>query len=247
MMPDHSQLDNFRFIDWARHNCPFCNRRHVSYLIESYHKFDWTDSKTCTAFFVKCQSCSKQSLHLSFDQIGLDGQYWRGAWRFKVDQKDLDALFFYSVPTNFFTLNENIPRQLRELFTEAEGCLKSNFLTGASACARKLIYELSAREGAAGENYEERLKSLKSLKPEVDATYFDTLLTVQQVTSSKVHEGAYDGWESRHLQVILAAIHEVLVQLYVLPSVREESRKRVLALRTELLKPAEQGSNGETS
>lgn len=147
----------------------------------------------------------------------------------------LDDCFFYSVPTSFFALDERIPRVLRELLTEAEGSLKSNFLTGASACARKLIYELGILHKAEGENYEERIKSLKGLHREVDPTFFDTLLTIQQVTSAKVHENTYDGWESKHLRVILLALSDVLHELYVVPAQRADRRAAVLALKEQLM------------
>ena len=68
----------------------------------------------------------------------------------------------------------------------------------------------------------------------MEPTYFDTLLAIQQVTSTKVHENSYDGWEARHLTIILAALSEVLHELYVLPAVRDDRRKAVLALGKEL-------------
>ena len=55
---------------------------------------------------------------------------------------DIDSKIFYSVPSSFHVVDvvdERIPRNIRELITEAEGCLKSNFLTGASACTRKVV------------------------------------------------------------------------------------------------------------
>ena len=155
--------------------------------------------------------------------------------------KKLDEAFFYSVPTSFFALDERIPRVLRELITEAEGCLKSNFLTGASACARKIVYELGVLSKAVGENYEDRIKSLKGLHPEVEPEFFDTLLTIQQLTSTKVHENSYDGWEAKHLKVILASLSDVLNELYVVPALRADRRRAILSLKTELVpqeKPA---------
>ena len=98
-----------------------------------------------------------------------------------------------------------------------------------------LHYELAIQEGASGENYEERIKSLKKLHPEVASEFFDTLLTIQQVTSSKGHENSYDGWESRHLRIILASLAEVLHEIYVVPALRDDRRKSVLALKQELL------------
>jgi hypothetical protein len=130
-----------------------------------------------------------------------------------------------------------VPRILRELLTEAEGCLKSNFLTGASACARKIIYELATLSNATGENYDERVKSLKQLHPEIEPTFFDTLLTIQQVTSTKVHEQSYDGWEAKHLRIILASLSEVLHEIYVVPALRLDRRNAILALKNELVPP----------
>jgi hypothetical protein len=122
-------------------------------------------------------------------------------------------------------------RFFSKLLTEAEGSLKGNFLTGASACARKLVYELAELEGGSGDNYEERIKSLKSVRPQVPAEYFDTLLTIQQVTSDKVHEDSYDGWQSKDLRLVLATLTEVLNELYVVPAIRAERRQAILRLK----------------
>jgi len=188
-------------------------------------------------------------MHLSFQELEMthlgqqrDGSHrWRFSFREGVDAGAvLDKAFFYSVPTSFFVLDERVPRILRELLTEAEGSLKSNYLTGASACARKIIYELGILSKATGDNYEDRIKSLKKIHTEVDPVFFDTLLTIQQVTSSKVHEQSYDGWEAKHLRIILAALAEVLHEIYVVLARREDRRKAILALKDELV-PSDAG------
>lgn len=241
-MTDQSYLDARYFVDTNVYNCPFCNRRHVAYHIADVASFDWTDQKRCTAFIVQCESCDKKSMHLTFKDI----KYFHvrtsnGTLQYSFNIiKDmdmgelLDSSFFYSVPTSFFVLDKRVPTILRELLTEAEGCVQSNFLTGASACARKIVYELGSLSGASEDNYEDRIKSLKDLHPEVDSAYFDTLLTIQQLTSTKVHENAYDGWESKHLRVILAALREVLHEIYVVPEIRADRRKEILTLRDAL-------------
>ena len=181
-------------------------------------------------------------MHLTFEDIGFshtgtndrDKIYrFHGEKGVEVDDT-LDAAFFYSVPTSFFVLDERVPKILRELLTEAEGCLKSNFLTGASACARKIVYELGVLSKASGENYGDRIKSLKAVHPAVEPTFFDTLLTIQQLTSAKVHENSFDGWSARHLRVILASLKDVLHEIYVLPALREDRRKAILLLKEEL-------------
>lgn len=245
-MADQSHLDAQYFVDEHVYNCPFCNRRHVSYHIYDHVSFDWAEKKKCTCLFVICNSCDGKSMHLSYSppKYGKISSF-NGSPRYRFTEQDegaaprsLDDSFFFSVPTSFFVLDERIPRPLRELLIEAQGCQKSNFLTGASACARKLVYELGVLSGATGENYEDRIKSLKAIHTTVDSTFFDTLLTIQQVTSTKVHENSYDGWEAKHLRVILAALSEALHEIYVVPAMRADRRRSVLALKDELIPPS---------
>lgn len=245
-MSDQSHLDAQYFVDEFVYNCPFCNRRHVTYHIFDNVTFDWTDKKKCTGIFVRCESCGGKSMHLSYSPPKYQAiSSFNGAarYRFTTQEQDepprnLDDAFFFSVPTSFFALDDRIPRTLRELLIEAEGCLKSNFLTGASACARKLVYELGVLSKAVGENYEDRIKSLKEIHAEVDPTFFDTLLTIQQVTSTKVHENSYDGWEAKHLRVILVALSDALHEIYVVPALRADRRRAVLALKDQLVLPS---------
>ena len=68
---------------------------------------------------------------------------------------------------------------------------------------RKIVYELARLQNAEGVNYDERIKSLKDKLPQVAPEYYDTLLAIQQVTSNKVHEESYDGWQSLHLRAIM--------------------------------------------
>jgi hypothetical protein len=230
-MADDSRLDSMYFIDRHRYNCPYCNRRHVTFHVSSVHEFDWTDKKKCYVIFVKCESCQKESMHLSYAAIA---KYVGPGYHFVIED-GVDRFIFYSVPTSYHVIDAHIPPVLRELLDEAQGCLKSNFLTGASACVRKIVYELARLQKAEGENYDERIKNLKQRLPSVDPTYFDTLLTIQQVTSDKVHEESYDGWESRHLRAIIASLVEALQEIYVLPKRREERRAGIVKLKDEIL------------
>ena len=237
-MSDDSQLDNKYFIDEHVYNCPFCKRGNVSYLINNYRvAFDWTKEKPCYIYIAECTSCNKKSMHLSFEDISLSNLNYRNYYRFNIDEdEDLDSKFFYSVPTSFFALDKRIPSVLRHLYIEAEGCLKSNYLTGASVCVRKIIYELAILEKATGSNYDERIKSLKETRTDVEPEYFDTLLTIQQITSDKVHEESYDGWESSHLKLLLSTLGEVLTLMYVIPEIRKEKRQAVLDLKEKITK-----------
>ena len=233
-MPDQSHLDEQYFLDNSVYNCPFCNRRNVSYYIYEKVSFDWTENKPCHVYFANCRSCSRGSMHLSYEDLKVSYGSFQLSDK-EMSSKSLDDRFFYSVPTSFFVLDQRVPKILRELLTEAEGSLKNNFLTGGSACARKIIYELGSIQEVEGDNYKDRIKSLKNKHPEVDPTYFDTLLTIQKVTSSKVHENSYDGWDSNHLKLILASLREILHELYVVPALHNDRRKSILDLKKELL------------
>jgi hypothetical protein len=228
-MADDSRLDSMYFIDTDRYNCPYCNRRHVTYRIVATEKFDWSESQKCYAIFVRCESCTKRSMHLTKAPIVSSA----GSFTVSVNPT-IDSLLFYSVPTSYHVIDDRIPAILRELLDEAQGCMKSNFLTGASACVRKIVYELARLQKAEGENYDRRIKNLKERLPSIDPTYFDTLLTIQEVTSDKVHEESYDGWESRHLRALIAALVEALQEIYVLPKVRQEKREAILKLKEEI-------------
>lgn len=242
-MTDQSEKDKKYFIDEHVYNCPFCKRRNVSYWVYNSFDFDWTNNKKCYGYIVRCSSCKKESMHLSNKNInirtpaGWSVDYGNFSLSDELDTygEELDNCFFYSVPSSFFVVDTRIPKELRELITEAENCLKSNLLTGASACARKVVYELCALKGAKGDRYEDKIKSLKEIESEIDPTYFDILLTIQQATSSKVHEESYDGWDAPHLRLIISSLIEILNEIYVVPAVREEQRNRILEMKKEVL------------
>ena len=247
-MTDQSHLDDLYFVNEHVFNCPFCNRGSVSYSVSWPSEFQWSNAKNCYVYYAKCRSCDKTSMHLSYTRIPVRSSPGLGKlespcmFRFDLSEeedkdRELDSYFFYSVPTSFFVLDQRIPVILRELITEAEGCLKSNFLTGGSACARKLIYEFASLQDATGTDYEGRLKSLKTKLPEGAKEYVDTLLAIQKITSEKVHENSHDGWDAKHLRVILATIREVLRETYVVPALRKDRRENIRRMREELGNP----------
>jgi hypothetical protein len=231
-MQDESALDKKYFIDDTVYNCPFCNRRNVLYTIERSFEFNWRHNKTCHVHLVKCSSCKKISMHLSFKEIR-DLQKWYGDKRRFKSRIDIDSNIFYSQPTSFFVIDIRIPSILRELITEAEGCLKMNYLTGASACMRKAIYELLVYEKVEGDDYETRIKSLKKKYPNSDPTYFDTLASIQDMTSDKIHEQSWDKWDSPNLKFIIETLKSVLYDIYVTPQLKKERFIEIQKLREE--------------
>lgn len=233
-MQDYSYLDRKYFIDRTVFNCPFCNRKNIAYHIIDAFSFDWTDEKKCYGFIARCSYCKNDSMHLSFDEITWypSGTYHSIRAEFA---EDIDARLFYSVPTSFFVLDSRIPKQLRELITEAEGSLKMNFLTGASACMRKAIYELLVIERTEGRDYETRIKSLKKQYPDADPNLFDILAHIQDMTSDKIHEQSWDKWDSRYLKLIIETLKTVLHEIYVLPNIKAERSKQIQKMREALV------------
>lgn len=231
-MPDQSALDSKYFIDHHVYNCPFCNRRHVSYGVVDKSEFAWSEGKPCYVYIVKCDSCDKRSMHLSYFDI----VRYTGGSNYVFTVADIDSALFYSVPTSFFVMDERIPRALRELIIEAEASLKMNFLTGASACTRKAIYELLVHEHAKGESYEDRIKALKAKHSHVDPSLFDVLAHIQDMTSDKVHEQSWDKWDSPQLRLILETLRAVFQEIYVVPEERRERVKVVSQMRERLQK-----------
>ena len=233
-MVDESQLDSKYFIDENIYNCPFCNRRHVSYTNHGSTPFHWSEDKGCDAWIVECDSCKGRSMHLTFEDL-LPHQASNGWQDYHSFRRgiDLDSAFFYSVPTSFFVIDSRIPKIIRELIVEAEGCLKMNFLTGASACCRKAIYEFAILEKAEGQYYEDKIKSLKTKFPEVDPELFDVLCHIKDMTSDKIHEQSWDKWDSAHLALFLETLKAILHEVHVLP---DEKKSRNLKVKDLLSK-----------
>lgn len=247
-MEDQSALDRKYFIDDEVFNCPFCNRNNVVYAIIEDFKFNWSEEKECYAYLARCTSCHNVSLHLSFEDILNKGQHAqvhrKDDWFYTFKSGiDIDSKVFYAQPTSFFVVDKRIPSILRELITEAEGCLKMNYLTGASACMRKAIYELLILEKTGQGDYESRIKSLKGLHPDSDPKLFDILAHIQDMTSDKIHEQSWDKWDSPNLKLIIETLKTVLFDIYVLPQIKKERSLKIEQLQERIKKDKKQSDS----
>jgi hypothetical protein len=173
-------------------------------------------------------------MHLTYEDIfsHIVSNQKRTFW-FQKDI-DIDSVIFYSVPTSFFVIDKRIPKIIRELITEAEGCLKMNYLTGASACMRKAIYEFLVKEKAEGDDYESKIKFLKQKYPTSDPELFDILAHITDMTSEKVHEQSWDKWNSDNLKLIIETLKTVLYDIYVLPDEKSERSIHIQQLREKI-------------
>lgn len=225
---DLSHLDQKYFIDPHKYNCPFCKRNHVSYSLNQTTDFDWSEKKKCYVYVVSCNSCGKESLHFSYEDIREKDQYGSPRSRFR-DKVDIDSKMFFSQPSSFFALDERIPREIRELIFEAEKSRQANLLVGASACLRKAIYELLVYEKAVVKNtksghadYQASIKTLKTKFPSVAPELFDALGDIQELASDNVHEGSWEAWDSPKLRFIIELAKATLHEIYVVPEERKE-------------------------
>ena len=143
-------------------------------------------------------------------------------------------------------MDRRIPTILRELVTEAEGCSKMNYLTGASACTRKAIYEFLRLQDSVGDNYDEKIRDLKNRNNHVDGELFDIIGHIKDMTSDHVHEQSWIAWDSGNLRVFLEALKAVLHEVYVVPEEKKSRANSVRELREQLAK-AKTGPNDETT
>lgn len=234
---DLSHLDQKYFLDERRYNCPFCNRKSVVYTVIDKENFNWSDDRKVYIYLVRCEerACNKVSMHLSDFNFPLYGD----SFGFRPDNlkeeteyhpEELDDYFFFHQPTSFFTIDTRINSKLRDLLSEAENCLKMNFLVGASACVRKTIYELITLEKVqvvktnGRTDYVESIKKLKRKFSRVPVDYFDALSSIQELASDKIHEDSWKAWDSKKLKILIELTKNVLHEMYVSP---EEQKSRV--------------------
>lgn len=248
---DQSHLDLKYFIDPDVYNCPYCNRRHVRYNISNNFSFDWSTNRKCYVYFVVCHSCENTSMHLSAQFICeytlVRDRRGSGQQRPKFNVEGIDGHIFYSVPTSFFVLDDRVPAVIRELITEAESCRKLNLLTGASACARKAVYEFLVKEKAEGDSYEDKIKSLKKRFTNVDPELFDVLGHIQDMTSDKVHEQSWPKWDSPSLTLIIETLKAVLHEVYVVPQEKAGRSSKIQELLQKVRGKEKPGPQPEPS
>jgi hypothetical protein len=255
---DQSHFDQKYFIDRYKYNCPYCNRKSVTYSVVASFSFDWSNESAVYGYRVKCGGdlCQKTSLHLSKHHISLSGsKFWSVGLEEGDDYDeysiqelpegvDLDSLFFYHQPTTFFTIDSRVNEKIRKLIAEAEGCSKMNYLVGASGCLRKAIYELLKIEQIPDKDeqkneipYADRIKVLKTKYPTVPPEYFDALSNIQGMTSKQLHEGDWKPFDQKSFRFLVEISKEVLAEIYVRPQEKSSVLQKILSLKPESNEP----------
>lgn len=239
---DLSHLDKKYFIDAHVYNCTFCKRNNVPYTILEHFEFDWTENKKCYGYLVKCESagCGKVSLHWSWKEliafIITDKINNRGYYSNSFSESFLlDKEFFFSRPSSFFTLDNRVPVEIRQLIFEAEESRQANFLVGASACLRRAIYELLEHEKSIilnsktnRPNYQSSIKELKKkFTSTVAPELFDGLANIQEMSSDPLHEGSWREWDSPKIRFLIELLKTIFDEMYIIP---DERKKRLSIL-----------------
>lgn len=142
-----------------------------------------------------------------------------------------DSNIILHIPTSFFTIDDRIPRKFRDLIDEAEKCIQNNCLTGASACIRKTIYEFLLQENATGNNYDEKIKSLKGKYKTLDDSYIDMISGIQGIMCDQVHESTvYENFTSKQAKGYIEILKEIFNHFYVLPQEASAKKSKIDAL-----------------
>ena len=149
----------------------------------------------------------------------------------------IDEDIILHIPSSIYVIDERIPRKFRELIEEAEKCIKNNCLTGASACIRKTIYEFLIQENAQGDNYDEKIKSLKGKYKSLDDQYLDMLSAIQGIMCDQVHEcTVYEKFQSSQAKAYLEILKEIFYHSYILPEETKNKKSKIDVLYAQIKK-----------
>ena len=238
-------------IDSFRHNCSHCGTKSARYTDISFMRIDVENGKHLYAMFLKCCVCNKTSMHLiknlqfqvpPFNKIithngerlhingtGVDGGFWIDK-NLVFPSKIINAIdenIIMSIPTPTFIIDSEIPSKLRDLLIEALKCIKENALTGASACIRKAIYQFLTKEKAQGENYDDKINSIKKNWPQIE-DYLDILKGIKGITSDQVHEDSFASFKSDEARSYVAILEEIFREIYVIPEQRKLKKEKIM-------------------
>lgn len=110
-----------------------------------------------------------------------------------------------------------------------------NYLVGASGALRKAIYELIKNQKAEGNEYQDKIKWLKTKYPYIFSEYFDALANIQDMTSYNLHEkdGSWKPWGRVDFDYLLETAKAVLEEIYVKPKERKTMLSKIAQLKSK--------------
>ena len=132
---------------------------------------------------------------------------------------------FMPIPTTlpkFLTLDDSVPRPLRALLDEADGCLKMSFLVGAGACAARTLDLLLAEQGLSEGERADQILQLGKKHPAVSESFLRGLSLVMNNPSGS--------WDEARATLSIAILKAVAYEIYVLGPERKERAAYVIEL-----------------
>jgi hypothetical protein len=117
----------------------------------------------------------------------------------------------------FLILDPRVPAVVRDLLAEADGCARSGFLTGGTACAQRAIQALFTLEKASGEDTPSRLRALTDKYPAVPQMLATMLLQFGDTTA---RDGAK--LNANGLTLLTVTVKAIVYEIYVLGPERAE-------------------------
>lgn len=122
----------------------------------------------------------------------------------------------------FLTLDDSVPRPLRALLDEADGCLKMSFLVGAGACAGRTLDLLLAEQGLTDGERGEQILQLGKKHPAVSESFLRGL--------SLVMNNPTGSWDEARATLSIAILKAIAYEIYVLGPERKERAAYVIEL-----------------
>lgn len=241
-----------RIINAQQHNCAHCGTKGANYHDIKLVITDDNKDKKLGLLCIRCSCCEKTTTHLiknlsdyakNFEFLGhsdYSGCFYQHGTNFPVTESvdTLDDNIIMSIPTPTFIIDSDIPEKLRNPLIEAGKCLKENALIGASACVRKAIYEFLLMEKATGDNYDEKIKSIKSKWSHLEE-YLDVLRGIKGVVSDQVHEDSFEAFKSEHIKSYIDILEEIFKEIYVIPRKRTERKTAIFDVFNAIKKDKE--------
>ena len=125
----------------------------------------------------------------------------------------------------FLTPDDRFPASLKELLLEADGCVASGFLTGATGCAQRAVDALLKTEKAEGASHEAKVRALGEKTPGLPQLLMSVLV---QLGDSAARDTAK--LPANTLQLLLSTVKAVAYEIYVIGPERAERLQHVRRL-----------------
>jgi len=233
-------VDKKIIINAQQHNCAHCGTKGANFYDINFMVIDGEKNKKLGVLSFRCSCCKKISTHLiknlcvqssDFSCAGSSESstsflFFGGIHYITESVKNLNDNIIMSIPTPTFVIDSDIPAKLRDPLIEAGKCLKENALVGASACVRKAIYEFLLMEKATGDNYDEKIKSIKTKWKHLEE-YLDVLTGIKGVVSNQLHENGFEAFRSEQIKNYVDILEEIFKEIYVIPQKRQARKKEI--------------------